>query len=63
IIQGAEMVIEAETDRAGDPDGSLLYSMFLRTVAILCRKDGEQMPFEDAEREVWINQRAIILPE
>lgn len=57
VLQAAEMVVEAETEKLGDPDGSLMFSMFLRTVAILCRKDGEKMPFNDGEREQWIDER------
>lgn len=35
---------------------SLVFSMYLRMLAILCRKEGEHLPIENTER--WINDRA-----
>lgn len=59
ISTAANAMIAAETEKAGDPDGSLLYSKYLKMAAILCRKDGENLPFDDAKREAWINGRAM----
>lgn len=61
ILQAAEKVVNIEVEALGDPSGSLLYSMYLKMLAVICRRDGmdEQMPFDDAEREQWINDRAM----
>lgn len=53
-----EKVKALEIEKAGDPDGSLLYSTYLKTLAILARKDDESLPFKDSERESWIQNRA-----
>lgn len=51
-------VTTSEIERRGDPDGSLLFTTYLKTLAILARKDGEQLPINDSEREIWIQTRA-----
>lgn len=48
-----------EVEKAGDPDGSLIFTTFIKTLAILARKDGESLPFNDSEREAWIQNRAV----
>lgn len=48
-----------EMEAAGDPDGSLMLTYYLKTLAVLCRKPGEQMPFDDSQRELWIQARAF----
>ncbi len=58
ITAAAEKLVAVETENAADPSGSLLYSMYLRLLAIICRKEGEHLPFDDAEREAWITNRA-----
>lgn len=66
ISTAANAMIAAETEKAGDPDGSLLYSKYLKMVAILCRSKGDKKDREewgkiwsnDARREAWINERA-----
>lgn len=58
ITKAAETLAAAEIEKAADPSGSLLYSMYLRLLAIICRKEGEHLPFDDAEREAWITNRA-----
>lgn len=52
-----------ELEKAGDPDGSLIYTTFLKSLAILSRKDGEKLPFNDSEREAWIQNRALHFSE
>ena len=47
------------TENTGDPDGSLIFTTFIKTLAILARKDGESLPFNDSEREAWIQNRAV----
>lgn len=47
-----------ELEKAGDPDGSLLFTTYLKTLAILSRKEGESLPVNDADREAWIQNRA-----
>ena len=52
-----------ELEKEGDPDGSLLFTTYLKTLAILARKDGEVLPFNDSEREAWIQKRAVHFSE
>lgn len=59
ILKAAEKVVKMEVEKSGDHTGAFLYSMYLKMLAILCRKEGEHMPFEDAQREAWINDRAV----
>lgn len=54
----AEKMVRDEIEKAGDPDGSLMYTFYLKTLAVLTRKAGEVLPFEDSVREVWIQNRA-----
>ena len=54
----AEKMVSSEIEKAGDPDGSLMYTYYLKTLAVLTRKAGEVLPFEDSVREVWIQNRA-----
>lgn len=58
ITDAGEKVYHAEIERAGDPNGSLAFTYYLHTLSILCRRDGEQLPFEDSARELWIQDRA-----
>lgn len=57
VLDRAEKFISEETAKRGDPDGSLMYTMYLHLLAVLLRKDGEQMPISDTEREAWILSR------
>lgn len=41
-----------------DETGSQLFAKYLRLLAILCRKDGEVLPIDEAERENFILDRA-----
>lgn len=58
VLKAAEQITAAEIEKKGDPNGSLLYSMYLKMLAVICRKKNEKLPFDDAEREAWINERA-----
>ena len=58
LQKAAEIVYAGKLEEAGDPDGSLIYSYYLKTIAILCKKEGEQLPIEDSMREAWIQERA-----
>jgi hypothetical protein len=42
----------------GDPDGSLWFTEYLQILAILARKEGEQLPLDDAERLAFIEARS-----
>ena len=57
VMDRAEKFIADETAKRGDPDGSLMFTMYLHLLAVLLRKEGEQMPIGDTEREAWINDR------
>lgn len=59
VMQAAEKLVNIETERAGDPNGSLLYTMYLKMLAVICRQEGEHLPIDDAQREAWINDRAV----
>lgn len=63
ISKAGEQVYQSELERLGDPDGSLLFTYYLHTLAILCRRSGETLPFEDSARESWIQTRAIELQD
>lgn len=63
VMDKAEAIIKEETARRGDPDGSLMFSMYLHLLAVLLRKGEEQMPIGDAEREAWILERATYFQE
>lgn len=63
VMDKAEAFIKEETAKRGDPDGSLMFSMYLHLLAVLLRKEGEQMPIGDAEREAWILDRATYFQE
>lgn len=52
-----------EGQQAADRRASLYYSLYLRLLAILARKEGERLPIQDAERERWINERAVFFQE
>lgn len=45
----------------GDPEGSALYSYYLRLIAAICRKEGGQdkMPVSESECEAYLNERML----
>lgn len=63
IMQAAKQVTAREVEKAGDPNGTQMFTLYLRMAALLSRRvdDMEPMPFDDAEREVWINNRVVAL--
>lgn len=63
VMDRAEKFIADETAKRGDPDGSLMFTMYLHLLAVLLRKEGEQMPIGDTEREVWILERVAYFQE
>lgn len=42
----------------GDPDGSLMFTYYLKLLSVLTRRAGEKLPTEDSTRESWIQNRA-----
>ena len=48
---------EERNPNAGDPDGSYIFTMYLKILASLLRKPGERLPTNDSEREAFIAQR------
>lgn len=58
INKAAESTLQVELEAAGDPKGNEVFGFYLRLLAILCRRKGERLPFDDAERAAWIDQRA-----
>jgi len=63
VMDRAEKFIQEETAKRGDPDGSLMFTMYLHLLAVLLRKEGEQMPIGDTERESWILDRVAYFQE
>jgi len=57
--QSGQKIYRQEVDALGDPDGSMMLTYYLKTMAVLCRKPGEQLPFDDSQRELWIQARAF----
>ena len=57
LIAAIDEEIKGANMEANDPNGSTMYTGYLKTLAILRRKDGEVLPFSDSEREVLINER------
>lgn len=41
-----------------DPDGSHLYARYLKLLAVFVRKEGEVLPYDEQEREQFIQERA-----
>lgn len=59
LVKEANQIIEAETEKLGDSDGTLRCTEFLKMCAIMYKKEGEHLPVNDGDREKWINDRAI----
>lgn len=59
IKEAGDKMFAMELERAGDPDGSLALTYYLKTLAVLCRRENEQLPFEDSKREIWMQDRAV----
>lgn len=55
--------LESDIDFDGDPNGNLMFAQYLRMIAIIARKEAEQLPIGDADRERWIQARMIHLQE
>ena len=53
---------EARTSE-GDPDGTYLYTYYLQLLAVLARKDGEQLPYSDSECADFIERRTVHFQE
>lgn len=53
----AGKVADLEIAKLGDPNGSVVYSGYLKLIAILAKKPGEYLPTDDVERDVFINNR------
>jgi hypothetical protein len=58
ITQAGEKAYREQIEIDGDPDGSLMFSYYLKLLATLTRRDGEALPVNDSQREVWIQNRA-----
>lgn len=52
---------QLKREKDGDPDGSVLYSYYLRLLAVICRKDDGQdkLPISESECERYINERSV----
>lgn len=54
---GAKMYRE-QVEIDGDPDGSLMFTYYLKLLSVLTRRSGEKLPADDSTRESWIQNRA-----
>lgn len=67
----AEAIEVLEMDRlfamkiaqTSDPEGVFSFEMDLRRLAVLARKDGEELPMDKLSREHWINKRAEFMQD
>jgi hypothetical protein len=60
FVEAAEINRIADTviDETGDNEGNVLLTKYLSLLAVLCRKEGEALPIDEAERELFIKERA-----
>ncbi|MGL6008496.1 MAG: hypothetical protein ACRC1D_03490 [Culicoidibacterales bacterium] len=63
IDEAARQMYREQVEIDGDPDGSLMYSYYLKLLAVITRRSGEQLPVEDSTREYWIQERAAHFQE
>lgn len=52
-----------EVGKAMDRQRDLLFSQYLRLLAILTRRNTEPLPVSDSEREAWITTRAVFFKD
>lgn len=58
-----QRISTANIDETGDENGSILFTYYLRMLAILCRKPGEMIPVSESERERFFNERSKYFKE
>lgn len=64
MIEAYEIKRIAQSNIAqGDPDGNHLYAYYLKLLAVLARKEGEQLPYSDSECAAFIEVRAVHFQE
>lgn len=65
MIEAMESVrnVKEEIEAKGDPDGSFIFTKYLRVIACLCRKDGQRLPIESAAREQAIQDTVHFLTD
>lgn len=49
--------------QSDDPEGSYLFTYYLRLLAVLCRKEDERFPVFESDVEVFINERLLHFQE
>ena len=59
----ADRILAQKIAETTDPQGMFSFEMDLRRLAVLARKDGEELPVQKVERERWIDERARFLKE
>ena len=52
-LEAQRLFRQQEETETGDPDGSFMYSHYLKIIATLARKEGEALPFSDLERDAF----------
>lgn len=58
IDDAGRQMYREQLEHDGDPDGSLMFTYYLKLLAALTRRDGEQLPVDDSTREHWLQSRA-----
>lgn len=60
MIEALEIKRIASQKIADDPEGSHLYSYYLRLIAVICRKEGERFPIFDHDVTRFIDERVAV---
>lgn len=50
-------------DETGDENGSFRFTYYLRLLSIICRKEGEELPISESEREKFFTERSLFFRE
>jgi len=56
-----QRIANESAEKDGDPEGSVLYSRYLKLLAVLCRKYGQddKLPISDSACEAYLNERML----
>lgn len=63
VVEAYEVqrIAQQTKELTGDPEGSVLFSYYLRLLAVLCRRDDgvDRLPVSDSECDAYINERSV----
>lgn len=63
VDNAGKQMYREQVEADGDPDGSLMYTYYLKLLAAITRRDGEKLPIDDSTREHWLQTRAAHFQE